>query len=93
MGADATKSHQRLIVCDDDDLIRWAVIEHLTSEGFEVTPAVNGEQCLELALSSAPDAILTPGQSRHVSQIAPDWCAEVSRLVNDARSGVRINRR
>jgi DNA-binding NtrC family response regulator len=49
---------QRVIVCDDEELIRWSVSEHLRSEGYAVSVAKNGEECLEEALRQAPDAIL-----------------------------------
>ncbi len=48
----------RVLVCDDEELIRWSVAEHLRGEGFEVQTAEDGEDALEQALSGAPDAIL-----------------------------------
>ena len=47
-----------VLVCDDEELIRWSVTEHLRSEGYNVTAAKNGQECVEAALQQVPDAIL-----------------------------------
>ncbi|HRE90053.1 MAG TPA: sigma-54 dependent transcriptional regulator [Myxococcota bacterium] len=52
------EARQRILVCDDEELIRWSVSEHLRGEGYAVTVAKNGEECLAEALRQAPDAIL-----------------------------------
>ena len=46
-----------VIVCDDDDLIRGAIIDHLTGDGMRTTACANGEECLDALRTSAPDAI------------------------------------
>ena len=49
---------QRVIVCDDEKFIRWALAEHLRSSGYEVQEAENGVECLELLKGTIPDVIL-----------------------------------
>ncbi len=54
------KSHTsgRILVTDDEELIRWSLREHLTQEGYVVDEAVDGQDCLEKVQASMPDAIL-----------------------------------
>ncbi len=48
----------RVIVCDDEELIRWPLSEHLQGEGYEVEAFANGEACLNSVLAHAPDALI-----------------------------------
>ena len=48
----------RVLVCDDEELIRWSVCEHLKKGGFDVTSADDGVHCLEVVEAFAPDAVL-----------------------------------
>jgi two-component system response regulator AtoC len=48
----------RVLVCDDEELIRWSLREHLDAEGYAVTEAADGEECVEKVLASVPDAVL-----------------------------------
>ncbi len=49
---------QTLIVCDDEELIRWSLCTHLESEGFLCVPAEDGEDCLEKVSEHAPSLVL-----------------------------------
>ena len=49
----ATGPLDRILVCDDEELIRWSLSEHLRGEGFEVTTVKNGEECLAEAVAQA----------------------------------------
>jgi len=49
---------QRILVCDDEELIRWSLKEHLTSEGYDVDTAEDGEQCVEAVGRDLPDAVI-----------------------------------
>jgi len=48
----------RILVCDDEELIRWSLKEHLTTEGHIVTEAQDGQECLDEVAKSPPDAII-----------------------------------
>jgi DNA-binding NtrC family response regulator len=48
----------RVLVCDDEELIRWSVAEHLRGEGYEVVLAADGQQCLDELTAHPPDALI-----------------------------------
>jgi len=48
-----------IVVCDDEELIRWSLNEHLTAEGYRVVEAEDGQDCLEKVEAHAPDLILS----------------------------------
>jgi CheY-like chemotaxis protein len=47
----------RVLVVDDDEVIRQLIAVNLTLEGFEVVTAVDGRECLEKVSEVAPDVI------------------------------------
>lgn len=49
----------RLLVIDDDDLVRAALTDMLQTAGFEVVTASNGRLGLELLSTTAVDAVIT----------------------------------
>ena len=49
----------RVLVVDDEELIRALLTELFTAEGYEVTTAVDGEQALELLETERFDLVLT----------------------------------
>jgi DNA-binding NtrC family response regulator len=53
-----TTSPARILVVDDEKLIRWSVGERLQRDGYEVIAAESGEQALELVASREPDLML-----------------------------------
>ncbi len=53
-----TTSTARILVVDDEKLIRWSVGERLQRDGYEVLAAESGEQALDLVASNAPDLML-----------------------------------
>ncbi len=53
-----TGSAARILVVDDEKLIRWSVGENLTRRGFEVETAETGERALELVTSLRPQVAL-----------------------------------
>jgi len=48
----------RVLVVDDEKLIRWSLEKNLTKEGFEVELASDGEEALEKVRAFLPDAVL-----------------------------------
>jgi two-component system response regulator MprA len=48
----------RILVVDDDRAVRDALRRALTLAGYEVTPAVDGEQALEQIAGAVPDAVV-----------------------------------
>jgi DNA-binding NtrC family response regulator len=48
----------RVLVVDDEKLIRWSVTERLQRSGYDVMSAESGEQALELVAASPPDVML-----------------------------------
>jgi two-component system, NtrC family, response regulator AtoC len=48
----------RILVVDDEKLIRWSVGERLQRDGYEVLSAESGEQALDLVAANAPDVML-----------------------------------
>ncbi len=53
-----TNTPARIIVVDDEKLIRWSVAERLQRDGYEVLSAESGEQALELVAASPADVML-----------------------------------
>ena len=48
-----------ILVCEDEELIRWSLCEHLRGQGYTVVEAEDGLQALEQAEAVAPDLVLT----------------------------------
>jgi DNA-binding response OmpR family regulator len=48
----------RVLLIEDEEPLRRALADALTSEGFDVLEAANGEQGLELALREGPELVL-----------------------------------
>jgi DNA-binding NtrC family response regulator len=53
-----TNTPARIIVVDDEKLIRWSVAERLQRDGYEVLSAESGEQALELVAGPPADVML-----------------------------------
>jgi CheY-like chemotaxis protein len=47
----------RVLVVDDDDVIRQLITVNLELEGFEVATAVDGQDCLDKVLDVDPDVV------------------------------------
>jgi DNA-binding response OmpR family regulator len=55
--ARVTQGLGRVLVVDDDEVIRQLIAVNLTLEGFEVVTAVDGKDCLEKVVEADPDVI------------------------------------
>ncbi len=49
---------KRVLVVEDEQLTRQALVDELIGQGFEVLQAVNGEEGLSTALREHPDLVL-----------------------------------
>ncbi len=52
-----TQGLGRVLVVDDDEVIRQLIAVNLTLEGFDVATAVDGQDCLDKVRAIAPDVI------------------------------------
>lgn len=52
----------RILVVDDEHLIRWTLEQHLNNEGCEVFTAEDGEKALEMVKELVPDLVLLDNQ-------------------------------
>jgi CheY-like chemotaxis protein len=52
-----TQALGRVLVVDDDEVIRQLIAVNLQLEGFEVATAVDGQDCLDKVVEVAPDVI------------------------------------
>jgi two-component system, NtrC family, response regulator AtoC len=52
----------RILVVDDEHLIRWTLEQHLKKEGYEVHTADSGEKALEMFRELNPDLVLLDNQ-------------------------------
>jgi CheY-like chemotaxis protein len=53
----AIQGLRRVLVVDDDEVIRKLIAANLTLEGFDVATAVDGQDCLDRVSTIAPDVI------------------------------------
>jgi len=49
---------QKILVVDDEQLIRWTLEQHLVKEGYDVATVESAEKGLELINEEAPDLVL-----------------------------------
>jgi DNA-binding NtrC family response regulator len=49
---------QKILVVDDEHLIRWSLEQALTKQGYDVTTAASGEEALRCVQEEAPELIL-----------------------------------
>ena len=48
----------RILVCDDEELIRWSLAQHLGGAGYSVVTANDGEEALASIATHPPDALI-----------------------------------
>ncbi|RME33438.1 MAG: sigma-54-dependent Fis family transcriptional regulator [Deltaproteobacteria bacterium] len=49
---------QRILVVDDEQLIRWSLEQNLSKQGYDVVTAASGEDALRIVQQDAPDLVL-----------------------------------
>ena len=47
-----------ILICDDEELIRWSLVTHLGKVGFRTLEAKDGEECVDLLSTDSPDLII-----------------------------------
>ncbi|MHB8174594.1 MAG: sigma-54-dependent transcriptional regulator [Nitrospirota bacterium] len=52
----------KILVVDDEHLIRWTLEQHLGKEGYDVYTAEDGEKALQITSDIAPDLVLLDNQ-------------------------------
>jgi DNA-binding response OmpR family regulator len=76
----------KVLVVDDDEVIRQLIAVNLNLEGFEVSTATDGQDCLEQVLDVMPDVI-----TLDVMMPILDGWATAQRLRSDeATSHIRV---
>jgi len=48
-----------IVVCDDEELIRWSLCAHLEQEGYRAVPVTNGQEALDAVAEHSPALLLT----------------------------------
>ena len=48
-----------IVVCDDEELIRWSLCAHLEQEGYKTVPAENGKDAIEAVSEHGASLLLT----------------------------------
>ncbi|NOY28301.1 MAG: sigma-54-dependent Fis family transcriptional regulator [Oligoflexia bacterium] len=49
----------KVLIVDDEELIRWSLCEHLRSEGYVACEAVDGQEALDVIQQQSPDLVIT----------------------------------
>jgi DNA-binding response OmpR family regulator len=81
-----TAEHPRILVTDDSPVIRELIVINLELEGFEVSQACDGRECLAVVEKVAPDAI-----TLDVAMPGLDGFTTAARLkANPATAGIPI---
>ena len=84
--ASVSASLGRVLVVDDDDVIRQLITVNLELEGFEVTTAFDGQDCLDKVKDIQPDVITLDIMMPRV-----DGWEAASRLRDDPdTSGIKV---
>ncbi len=47
-----------IVVCDDEELIRWSICQQLEGDGYATVEAGNGQLCVEAVREHAPAAVI-----------------------------------
>lgn len=54
-----TTTAKKILIADDDKLLRESLARALSDHGYQVVQAADGEEALKLALEHAPDLVIT----------------------------------
>jgi DNA-binding response OmpR family regulator len=76
----------RVLVVDDDEVIRQLIAVNLTLEGFEVSTAVDGQDCLDKVTDVKPDVITLDVMMPRLD----GWVTATQLRRNPATSTIRV---
>jgi DNA-binding response OmpR family regulator len=85
-GQAADRSLGRVLVVDDDEVIRQLIAVNLQLEGFEVATAVDGQDCLDKVAEVAPDVITLDVMMPRLD----GWVTAVRLREGSATRGIRV---
>jgi two-component system, NtrC family, response regulator AtoC len=85
----------KILVVDDEHLIRWSLEQNLKKQGYEVVTAASGEDALRIAREEQPDLVLLDIQLPGISGIEvleklKDYDEELVVIMVTAQSGLEI---
>jgi len=81
-----TQELGRVLVVDDDEVIRQLIAVNLTLEGFEVVTAVDGRDCLEKVAEVQPDVITLDVMMPRLD----GWVTATQLRKNPATAGIKV---
>ena len=76
----------RVLVVDDDEVIRQLIAVNLTLEGFDVATAVDGQDCLDKVAAVSPDVITLDVMMPRLD----GWVTAMELRKNPATSHVKV---
>jgi DNA-binding response OmpR family regulator len=76
----------RVLVVDDDEVIRQLIAVNLTLEGFDVVTAVDGTDCLEKVVEAHPDVITLDVMMPRLD----GWVTVTQLRRNPATAGIKV---
>ncbi len=76
----------RVLVVDDDEVIRQLIAVNLTLEGFEVSTAVDGQDCLDKVADVKPDVITLDVMMPRLD----GWVTATQLRRNPVTAGIRV---
>jgi DNA-binding response OmpR family regulator len=76
----------RVLVVDDDEVIRQLIAVNLTLEGFDVVTAVDGRDCLEKVVEADPDVITLDVMMPRLD----GWVTATQLRSNPQTSGIKV---
>lgn len=76
----------RVLVVDDDEVIRHLIEVNLTLEGFEVVTAVDGQDCIDKAPVVQPDVITLDVMMPRLD----GWCTASRLRSNPETAGIKV---
>ncbi|HUD77740.1 MAG TPA: response regulator [Streptosporangiaceae bacterium] len=81
-----TRGLGRVLVVDDDEVIRQLIAVNLTLEGFEVVTAVDGRDCIDKVEEVEPDVITLDVMMPRLD----GWVTATQLRRNPATAGIKV---